>query len=401
MCEAELFMRKAICLYLHVHQPFRVRDYPVFDVDKRSDYFGDDNKEIFLKVADKSYLPTNKLLLKMLKKYPEFKVSLSITGTFIEQCELWSPTVLESFKKLVDTGRVEILAETYYHSLAWFYSRAEFVRQVAAHEEKIFETFGVRTTAFRNTELAYNNDLARWADEAGYKAIIAEGWEGALNWRSPNFVYRPHDTKNIKLLTKNYKLSDDLAFRFSNRGWKEYPLTPEKYLKWLDAEEAPLINLFMDYETFGEHQWADSGIFELLESIPKRWLAIPDHTFATVTEAVELDKPRDFVDCPHTMTWADSERDLTAWLGNRMQQESQRILYSFESEVMKSGDVNLIGDWRRLTTSDHAYYICTKYFTDGDVHSYFSPYESPYDAFIFYSNALKDIYCRVNKDKLV
>lgn len=391
--------KKAICLYLHVHQPFRVRKYSVFDINKNSDYFDVDNKEIFLKVAGKSYLPTNKVLLRLLKKYPEFKISLSITGTFIEQCEMWSPVVLDSFKKLVETGRVEVLAETYHHSLAWFYSRAEFVRQVAAHEKKIAEVFGVRPTAFRNTELAYNNDLARWADEAGYKAIVAEGWEGTLSWRSPNYVYRPQDTKNIRLLAKNYKLSDDLAFRFSNRAWKEYPLTADKYLSWLDADEAPLINLFMDYETFGEHQWADSGIFEMLEEIPKRWLKIPEHSFVTISGAIKVDAPRDFIDCPNTMTWADSERDLTAWLGNKMQQESQRLLYSFENAVMKSGDIDLIEDWRRLTTSDLVYYICTKYFTDGDVHSYFSPYDSPYDAFIHYSNVLKDIYCRVNKKK--
>jgi alpha-amylase len=375
-----------------------VRNYPIFDVNKRQDYFdGVENKEIFQKVANKSYLPTNKVLLKMLKKYPEFRLSLSLTGTFIEQCELWDVKVLESFKKLVETGRVEILAETYYHSLAWFYSRAEFVRQVAAHEDKVFKTFGVRPTAFRNTELAYNNDLARWADEAGYKAIVTEGWEGALDWRSPNFVYRPQGTRNIHLLTKNYKLSDDLAFRFSNRSWKEYPLTADKYLKWLDADDAPLINLFMDYETFGEHQWEDSGIFELLQEIPKRWLKLPEHGFATISEAVTLDEPRDFIDCPKTMTWADAERDLTAWLGNKMQQESQRLLYSFENAVLKSNDLDLIADWRKLTTSDHAYYICTKYFTDGDVHSYFSPYDSPYDAFVYYSNTLKDVYCRIHK----
>ena len=322
-----------------------------------------------------------------------------MSGTLIEQCELWGPDVLKSFKALVATGKVEILAETYYHSLAWFYSRAEFVRQVAAHEAKIFEVFGVRPTAFRNTELAYNNDLARWADEAGYKAIIAEGWEGTLSWRSPNYVYRPHDTKDIKLLTKNYKLSDDLAFRFSNRSWKEYPLTAEKYLTWLDAEDAPLVNLFMDYETFGEHQWADSGIFELLEEIPKRWLALPGHSFVTVSEAAELDEPRDFIDCPHTMTWADTERDLTAWLGNKMQQESQRILYSFESAVINSGDEALIRDWRLMTISDHPYYMCTKYFSDGDVHAYFSVYDSPYDAFVYYSNVLKDLHFRINDKK--
>lgn len=390
-------MRKAICLYLHVHQPFRVREYSIFDVAKDSDYFGDNNKKIFNKVAEKSYLPTNKILLAMLKKYPEFKLSLSITGTFIEQCEMWNPAVLASFKKLVDTGRVELVAETYHHSLAFFYSRAEFVRQVAAHEKKIREVFGVSPTAFRNTELSYNDDIAKWADTAGYKAIIAEGWDGVLGWRSPNFVYRPAGTDKIRLLLKNYKLSDDLAFRFSDKSWKEYPLTSSKYQKWLDAEDAPLVNLFMDYETFGEHQWEDSGILDLLKNIPKKWLADTNHTFATITEAANFAKPAGEIICPTTITWADSERDLTAWTGNKMQQETAKILYSFEDLVMKSGDADLINDWRKLTTSDHAYYICTKYFTDGDVHSYFSPYNSPYDAFIYYANVLKDIYYRINK----
>lgn len=390
-------MRKAICLYLHVHQPFRVREYSIFDVARDRGYFSDDNQAIFNKVAEKSYLPTNKILLDILNEYPEFKLSLSITGTFIEQCETWNPTVLESFKKLVDTGRVELVAETYYHSLAFFYSRAEFVRQVAAHEQKLREVFGVAPTAFRNTELSYNDELAKWADAAGYKAIIAEGWEGVLDWRSPNFVYRPVDTGNIKLLLKNYKLSDDLAFRFSDKSWKEYPLTPGKYNTWLDADDAPLVNLFMDYETFGEHQWADSGIFDLLKSIPKKWLTIPEHTFVTITEAANFAKPVGEIRCPNTITWADSERDLTAWTGNKMQQETAKILYSFEDAVMNSGDLNLIGDWRKLTTSDHAYYICTKYFNDGDVHSYFSPYHSPYDAFVYYANVLKDIHYRINR----
>ncbi|MDR1300539.1 MAG: glycoside hydrolase family 57 protein [Candidatus Nomurabacteria bacterium] len=390
-------MSKAICLYLHVHQPFRVREYSIFETGKNHHYFGADNEEVFRKVAEKSYLPTNKLLLKLLSRYPEFKLSLSISGTFIEQCEMWDMDVLKSFQKLVATGRVEIVAETYYHSLAFFYSRAEFVRQVAAHEEKIRDVFGVQPTAFRNTELSYNDALAEWADEAGYKAIIAEGWEGVLEWRSPNYIYRPAGTKNIRLLLKNYKLSDDLAFRFSDKNWSEYPLDSAKFNAWLDAEEAPLINLFMDYETFGEHQWADSGIFELLENLPEKWLEIPEHSFATVSEAADLDEPKDEIKCPETMTWADSERDLTAWLGNKMQQETARILYSFEDKVLQSGDIDLIADWRKLTTSDHAYYICTKYFNDGDVHSYFSPYNSPYDAFLFYANALKDIYYRINK----
>jgi alpha-amylase len=389
-------MRKAICLYLHVHQPFRVREYPIFDAGAKHDYFSTENKAIFRKVAEKSYLPTNKLLLKLLKKHPEFKLSLSITGTFIEQCELWGEDVLASFRALIETGRVEVLAETYYHSLAFFYSRAEFMRQVAAHEAKIRDTFGISPTAFRNTELSYNDELAQWADQAGYKAIVAEGWHTLLDWRSPNFIYRPAGTENIKLLLKNYKLSDDLAFRFSNRDWPEYPLDGDKYNSWLDADDAPLVNLFMDYETFGEHQWADSGIFELLENLPKKWLALPEHSFATVSEAADFDEAKDQLACPDTITWADSERDLTAWTGNKMQQESAKILYSFEEAVMQSESMELIADWRKLTTSDHAYYICTKFFNDGDIHNYFSPYSSPYDAFLYYANVLKDVYFRIH-----
>lgn len=386
-------MRKNLTLYLHVHQPFRVREYSIFDVAKNHDYFGDDNREILLKVAEKSYLPTNKILLNLLKKYPEFKLSLSITGTVIEQFEMWSPETLESFKRLVDTGRVEIVGETYYHSLAFFYSRAEFVRQVAAHEQKIFDVFGVRPTAFRNTELAYNNDLAKWADEAGYQAVLCEGWDKILHGRSPNHVYRPINTENIKLLMKNYKLSDDLAFRFSNPEWSEYPLTIDKYIAWLDSEDAPLVNLFIDYETFGEHQWEDSGIFDFLKKLPAAWLE-KGHAFATITEAAKIAKPVAFVDTKKTITWADAERDLSAWIGNKIQQDAQNKLYDLEEKIMTSKNLDLISDWRKLTASDNPYYMCTKYFTDGDVHAYFSPYDSPYDAFLYFQNTLRDVQTR-------
>ncbi len=398
-------MTRSIVLYLHVHQPFRVRHYSAFDTGARHDYFdehspqsGADNRRILRKVAEKSYLPTNRVLLEMLNTHPEFKLSLSITGTFIEQCEMWAPEVLDSFRKLVDTGRVEIVAETYYHSLAFFYSRTEFDRQVTAHREKVEQIFGVTPTAFRNTELAYNNDLAKWADDNGYQAILAEGWDAFLGWRSPNFVYRPAETKNIRLLLKNYKLSDDMAFRFGDRAWKEWPLTVEKYAQWLDATpDEPLINLFMDYETFGEHQWEDTGIFDFLRNLPNEWLKDPDHTFMTVTEAATTFPAQDTLDVPQTVTWADTERDLTAWLGNRMQQESMRYIYALEQPILATNDMRLISDWRNLQTSDHAYYMCTKWFNDGDVHAYFSPYDSPYDAFLYYMNALRDVRFRVNE----
>lgn len=397
--------KRGITLYLHVHQPWRVRDYSVFDTSIDHNYFNDpnpasnyNNEKILNKVADKSYRPMNALLEKLLNTYPEFKVSLSITGTFIDQAEQWAPDVIESFKRLVATGRVEIVAETYYHSLAFFYSRSEFEKQVEAHKTKIRELFGVETSVFRNTELAYNDSLAQWADSYGFKGILAEGWDPILGWRSPNFVYKPEGTENIALLLKNYKLSDDLAFRFSNRAWEEWPLTVDKYNSWMESAiyDQPLINLFMDYETFGEHQWQDSGIFDFFEEFVGRWLSNPDNTFYTASEAIDTHKPVDVVSMPQTVTWADSERDLTAWLGNSMQHEAMRHLYSLEADVMRTQDSELISDWRKLQTSDHAYYMCTKWFTDGDVHAYFSPYSSPYDAFLYYINAIRDLRWRLH-----
>lgn len=395
---------RGITLYLHVHQPWRVRKYSIFDTAERHDYFAEgdyesdrNNERIFQKVADKSYRPMNALLEKMLHEQPDFKVSLSITGTFIEQAEAWAPDVLESFQRLVRTGRVEIVAETYYHSLAFFYSLDEFERQVDMHRSKIRELFGVETTVFRGTELAYNDKVAKWAESQGFKGILAEGWDPILDWRSPNFVYKPTGTEHISLLLKNYHLSDDLAFRFSNRDWAEWPLTAEKYNDWVSAsaENGPMVNLFMDYETFGEHQWADTGIFDFFEHFVKKWLSNPDRTFYTVSEAIDINPPAGDLSMPDTVTWADSERDLSAWLGNSMQQEAMRYLYALEDDVIRSGDATLISDWRRLQTSDLTYYMSRKSFHDGEVHAYFSPYESPYDAFLYFMNALRDLRYRL------
>jgi alpha-amylase len=395
--------KRSIVLYMHVHQPFRVRKYTIFDTARSHDYFSErspdvqDNKQIFQKVADKSYRPMNALLEKLLIKYPEFKVSFSITGTFIEQAKTWAPDVLESFRRLVKTGQVDIVAETYYHSLAFFYSRPEFERQVALHRKKIEELFGVTPSIFRNTELAYNDELAKWADNYGYKGILAEGWDPILQWRSPNFAYTPAGTHGIKLLLKNYRLSDDIAFRFSNKAWEQWPLSSDTFNDWAHAsvEDAQLINLFMDYETFGEHQWADTGIFDFFERFIGTWLENPNNTFATTREAVELYEPAAELSMPHTVTWADSERDLTAWLGNSMQQEALNYLYRLEDDIIRTRDPELIRDWRLLQTSDHVYYMCTKWFTDGDVHAYFSPYDSPYDAFLYFMNAIRDIRYRL------
>ena len=394
-------MAKSIQLYLHVHQPWRIREYTAFDTGVDHNYFvssphsGTNNANILRKVANKSYLPTNRILKELLDKYPEFRLSISITGTFIEQCEQYMPELLDSFRELVKTGRVEVVGETYYHSLAFFYNRAEFDRQVALHAEKIQEIFDVTPTAFRNTELAYNNDLGKWADIHGYKTVLAEGWDKVLGWRSPNYVYQPNNSSTTRLLLKNYKLSDDIAFRFSNRGWSEYPLTVDKYISWLEADQGDLVNLFIDYETFGEHQWADTGIFDFLRELPKRWLQDKTHKFMTITEAAETCESVGSLDVPYTTTWADSERDLSAWLGNRMQQEAEHYIYSLAPSVMATGDINIIGDWRRMTTSDHVYYMSTKYWSDGDVHAYFSPYKSPYDAFLNYMNALRDLRYRI------
>jgi alpha-amylase len=324
----------------------------------------------------------------------------SLHGTFIEQAEAWAPDVLDSFKKLVATGRVEIVAETYYHSLAFFYSRSEFEHQVEKHRVKIKELFGVETTSFRNTELSYDNNLAKWADDAGFKAIITEGWDPVLGWRSPNYVYKPVGTERIKLLMKNYRLSDDIAFRFSNKAWESYPLHADTYDEWVNSalgDDGQTVNLFMDYETFGEHQWEDTGIFEFFGEFIGRWAANPANRFYTVTEAADTYDAVDEIDCPTTITWADTERDLTAWLGNSMQHEAMRHLYDLESDILRTGDETLVDDWRKLTTSDHAYYMCTKYFSDGDVHAYFSPYDSPYDAFIYFMNALRDVRYRVSE----
>jgi alpha-amylase len=395
-------MSKAIVLYLHVHQPYRVRHYTIFDAANDHNYFNDNyedrtnNQRILHKVAEKSYIPTNKRLLEMLKCHSQFKLSLSITGTVLEQLELWSPDALRSFQDLVATGRVEIVGETYHHTLAFFYSRAEFEMQVDMHRRKVQQIFGQTPQVFRNTELSYNNDLAYWADKAGYKGILAEGWDPVLDWRSPNHVYRPTYTDRIRLLMKNYRLSDDIAFRFGDRDWNEWPLTAEKFARWLhDDQHASNFNLFMDYETFGEHQWQESGIFDFLTHLPNEWLN-KGHTFMTISEAIDGIEPVGAIDVPQTTTWADTERDLSAWLGNAMQQQAITSLYELQRQIIRSNDLQLIEDWRRLQTSDHFYYMCTKWWNDGDIHAYFSPYESPYEAFMNFMNVWHDLSFRVN-----
>ncbi|MDB5161288.1 MAG: uncharacterized protein JWO96_668 [Candidatus Saccharibacteria bacterium] len=389
---------------MHAHQPWRLRHYTIFDAASDHNYFDTDdqpeyaNQKILQKVAHKSYIPTNNLLKDLLARHPEFKLNLSITGLLIEQLERWAPEVLRSFQDLTATGRVEIAAETYYHSLAFFYDRDEFERQVQMHKEKIEQLFGQTPKVIRNTELAYNNDLARWAEDAGYKGILAEGWDPVLGWRSPNFMYRPAGTQNIKLMLKNYRVSDDIAFRFGDSNWEQWPLTSDKFAHWLnETHDADMFNLFMDYETFGEHQWEDKGIFEFLEHLPDKWLSKEGNGFLTFSDAIERFEPKDEIDMPDTVTWADTERDLTAWTGNNMQRQAIANLYELKDKIMSTGDLKLIDDWRRLQTSDHFYYMCTKWFNDGDVHAYFSPYNSPYDAFINFMNVYHDMTWRLKE----
>src|SRR3989338_1491819 len=397
----------SVCFYFQVHQPWRVKRFRIFDIGHGGRYFDDhsktnlNNEKIFRKVAEKSYLPANEAMLSLLTTHPEFRISYSLSGVLMEQMESFGPDVLDSFQRLVDTGRAELLSETYYHSLSFLYSREEFAEQVKLHRDKVRSLFGVTPKVFRNTELIFNNDLAQAVAELGYSAVLAEGADHVLGWRSPNFLYTPKGAGGIKLLLKNYKLSDDIAFRFGERSWKEFPLTAPKFAQWVNAinGNGNVVNLFMDYETFGEHQWEDTGIFKFLESLPREILKHPDNDFVTVSEAAELYAPVAELDIPHSVSWADTERDLSAWLSNEIQHDAISKLYALEGEVKGSGNRRLVEDWRRLTTSDHFYYMCTKWWNDGDVHKYFNPYESPYDAFISYMNVLEDLKLRLGAQK--
>ncbi|MBR3319832.1 glycoside hydrolase family 57 protein, partial [Candidatus Saccharibacteria bacterium] len=326
---------RGICLYLHIHQPWRVRAYSIFDVGVNDNYFFDsnyhskqNNERIFRKVAEKSYCPTFDLLEKNLKEHEGFKFSLSITGIWLEQAEMWMPELIARLKKMVETGRVELVAETYYHSMSFFYNKDEFKDQVKMQVDIFKKHFGFTPTVFRNTELSYNDEIGKAVEELGFKACLAEGWDRILGWRSPNYVYRASGTKNLKLLLKNYRLSDDIAFRFSDKSWKDWPLTVDKYESWLESAtyDGDTVNLFMDFETFGEHQWRETGIFEFMNQLIGSWLSKEDHKFLTVAERAE-EKPVGDLSFPWTVTWADTERDLSAWMGNKLQDEAMTALY--------------------------------------------------------------------------
>jgi alpha-amylase len=384
----------AVCLYFEVHQPYRVRAYDVFQVGKSHDYFDDKlNREIMQKVARKCYLPANAAMLRLIERFEgRFRIAYSITGVALEQMKAYAPEVIESFQKLVATGAVELLSETYYHSLASLHDPIEFRAQVTQHTRLMQTLFGVMPNVFRNTELVYDDNIGKQLTALGYKGVLAEGADDILDWRSPNYVYSAPDT-GLGLLLKNYKLSDDIAFRFSNRAWADFPLTLDKYASWLHdlSGKADTINLFMDYETFGEHQWAETGIFSFLDGLPKALLADPEFSFRTPSEVLENISPVAELSFPRTVSWADSERDLSAWTGNDMQTRAMARIYALGERIKRRNNPALLALWRKLTSSDHFYYMCTKWFADGDVHAYFSPYESPYEAFINYMNAVSDL----------
>ena len=389
---------KSICLYFQIHQPFRLKNYRFFEIGADHYYFDDyTNQSILRKVARKSYLPANQLFLKLIEQFPgRFKISFSITGIALDQFALYAPELIDSFKELAATGQVEFLAETYSHSLVSLSNEDEFQHQVMTHSERIEELFGMKPKVFRNTELIYSDQIGEQVYRMGFKAMLTEGAKHILGWKSPNFLYYNVHQPKLKLLLRNFKLSDDLAFRFTNQEWSEWPLTADKYVDWIKGvdENEDVINLFMDYETFGEHQSAESGIFEFLKEFPKRIIEETDFEFLTPSEVVKTCQPIAPLPVPFPISWADEERDLSAWLGNELQNEAFSKLYSLRNDLKLANSPELMADWSYLQASDHFYYMCTKWFADGDVHKYFNPYESPYEAYINYMNILDNIRSR-------
>ena len=394
---------KSICLYFQVHQPTRLRLYRFFDIGKDSHYYDDfANRTILRRVAQKCYLPMNALMLEAIRQNKgKFKIAYSISGSALDQFQRFAPEVIESFRALAATGCVEFLSETYYHSLASLASESEFLHQVVKHQRKIEELFGVKTTAFRNTELIYSDSIGEQVYKLGFKTMLTEGARHIMGWKSPNFIYTGATEPKLKLLLRNYGLSDDIAFRFSNRGWDMWPLTAEKYVGWMKESAAndEIINLFMDYETFGEHQSADSGIFDFMKALPGAVLADGTFSFVTPSEAVKKHKAVGPLDVEDAISWADEERDLTAWLGNELQQEAYKKVYAMTEKLSIVGDPELWEDFGHLQESDHFYYMCTKFFSDGEVHKYFNPYDTPYEAFINYMNVISDFQIRLDEKR--
>ncbi|MDK2907567.1 MAG: alpha-amylase [Candidatus Woesearchaeota archaeon] len=389
-----------ICFYFQLHQPFRLKRYRIFDIGRTTAYFDEKkNYEIMEKVSKKSYIPTTRMILDLIERYPKFKVAFSFSGVFIEQAKRYFPNTYYLLKKIGSSENVEFLSETYYHSLSFLHSIDEFNEQIEMHRELIRSEFGKDPSCFRNTELIYSDWIADFAAKKGFKGMLAEGAQSILKNRSPNFLYLNKD-QNIKVLLKNFQLSDDIAFRFSERGWKEWPLTAEKYSDWIDRlnGNSDIIGLFMDYETFGEHQWRETGIFDFFRHFIELGIK-KGYSFLNPTDAISRLKPKGIIDCPFYLSWADTERDLSAWQGNSMQKDALKKIYEIEKMVKDSGNKELIENWRKIQTSDHFYYMCTKYFNDGDVHKYFNPYDTPYEAYIYFMNIFSDIKERIKNEK--
>jgi len=380
-----------ICFYFQVHQPYRLRRYRVFDIGTGAGYFDDAaNRAILRRVADKCYLPTNRLLADAIRRSDgRFRIAMSLSGVLLDQLEADAPDALASFQELVATGGVELLGETFYHSLSALGDPEEFRAQVELHRAAIERHFGQRPSVFRNTELIYDDAIAPMVARLGYAAMLVEGAERVLGWRSPNYVYQAASAPELRLLPRNYRITDDLGFRFSNRDWDGWPLTSDKWTDWIARMAESSVHVFMDYETFGEHQWAETGIFDFLRALPE---ALERRSLACVhPSTLAARAPAATLSFPTTTSWADLERDTSAWLGNRIQRAAFDRLYRLGREIRALGDPSRLERWRRLTTSDHCYYMCTKWFADGDVHKYFNPHQSPYDAFVAFMNVLTDL----------
>lgn len=389
---------KTICFYFQIHQPFRLKRYRFFDIGNDHYYYDDfNNEEIMSRIAHRSYIPANYTLLEMIKNSNgKFKAAFSISGVALEQFEIYVPEFIDSMRDLAKTGCVEFLSETYAHSLASLKDPEEFVDQVKMHDDKIEMLFGQRPKVFRNTELIYSDEIAGMVASMGFKGCITEGAKHILGWKSPNYLYSSAAVPKLKLLLKNSKLSDDISFRFSNYEWNEYPLTADKFINWITTlpETEQIINLFMNYETLGELQPRETGIFEFMKALP-RFAEEKGISFSTPTEIISKLKPVDSLSVPYPISWADEERDTSAWLGNLLQNEAFEKLYSMAERVRLCNDRRLKQDWNYLQASDHFYYMCTKHFSDGAVHSHYSPYDSPYEAFTNYMNVLSDFIVRV------
>ena len=385
---------KNVCIYFQVHQPYRLKKYRFFDIGKDHFYLDDFlNRTVMQRIAENCYQPMNELLLGLIGKYgSKVKISFSISGIAIEQMKMYTPKVLDSFRQLAGTGSVEFLCETYSHSLVSLRDRGEFESQVRQHSAAIEELFGQEPNVFRNTELIYSDSIGEMIEDMGYTTMLTEGTKHILGWKSPNYLYANPARQNMKLLLRNYKLSDDIAFRFSNQNWADYPLTAEKYYDWLTSEDnaGEVINLFMDYETFGEHVKKNTGIFPFMEELLGKVAQSSDLVMKTPSEIAEDLQPVALMHVPHPISWADEERDITAWLGNELQDEAFSKLYDLRDSIVKLNNPDMNHVWNALQSSDHFYYMCTKWFSDGDVHSYFNPYDSPYTAFINYMNVLSD-----------